>query len=91
MNVYETKSMAERLRGNSYVGRGLVIGRSADGRRAVLAYFIMGRSAASRTAETGYLKSRGTMSLSVPSTQASFGTPRSSFTPPYGDWGTVSS
>jgi hypothetical protein len=40
--------MAERLRGNSYVGRGLVIGRSADGRRAVLAYFIMGRSQNSR-------------------------------------------
>jgi hypothetical protein len=38
------KSMAERLRDNGYVGRGLVIGRSADGRRAVLAYFIMGRS-----------------------------------------------
>lgn len=48
MNVYETKSIAERLRGNSYVGRGLVIGRSADGRRAVLAYFIMGRSRNSR-------------------------------------------
>jgi len=48
MNVYETKSMAERLHGNRYVGRGLVIGRSADGWRAVLAYFLMGRSQNSR-------------------------------------------
>nr|AIF26059.1 putative iMP cyclohydrolase-like protein [uncultured bacterium Ad_125_D08] len=32
----------------SYPGRGIIAGRSADGRRAVLAYFIMGRSANSR-------------------------------------------
>ena len=33
---------------NSYPGRGIVIGRSADGKYAVTAYFIMGRSSNSR-------------------------------------------
>ncbi|MBR6159760.1 MAG: IMP cyclohydrolase [Lachnospiraceae bacterium] len=33
---------------NSYPGRGIVIGRSADGKYAVAAYFIMGRSSNSR-------------------------------------------
>ena len=48
MNVYEVKTMGERIAGNPYVGRGIVIGRSADGTKAVFAYFIMGRSANSR-------------------------------------------
>ena len=48
MNIYEMKSMAERLEGNTYPGRGIVIGKSADGKSAVAAYFIMGRSANSR-------------------------------------------
>ncbi len=48
MNIYEIKTMAERLEGNTYPGRGIVIGKSADGRSAVAAYFIMGRSANSR-------------------------------------------
>lgn len=48
MNVYECKSMADVLKGNSYVGRGIVIGKTEDGRKAVTAYFIMGRSANSR-------------------------------------------
>ena len=48
MNIYEIKSMAERLEGNTYPGRGIVIGKSADGKSAVAAYFIMGRSANSR-------------------------------------------
>ena len=38
----------EELKGNSYPGRGIVIGRSADGSKAVTAYFIMGRSVNSR-------------------------------------------
>ncbi len=46
MNVYETKTIGERIRGNSYVGRGIVIGKSSD--CAVAAYFIMGRSENSR-------------------------------------------
>ena len=48
MNVYETKSMAERLDGNTYPGRGIVLGTTPDGKTAVAAYFIMGRSVNSR-------------------------------------------
>ena len=40
--------LAQELAGNSYPGRGIVIGRSADGKNAVAAYFIMGRSENSR-------------------------------------------
>ncbi len=36
------------LRANTYPGRGIVLGRSADGEKAVIAYFIMGRSENSR-------------------------------------------
>lgn len=38
----------EDLKGNTYPGRGIVIGRSGDSRHAVTAYFIMGRSVNSR-------------------------------------------
>ena len=38
----------EELRSNAYPGRGIVIGRSGDGKGAVIAYFIMGRSVNSR-------------------------------------------
>lgn len=48
MNVYESKSMAERLDGNTYPGRGIVLGITPDGKKAVAAYFIMGRSVNSR-------------------------------------------
>ena len=48
MNVYETNTMGLRVKDNSYVGRGIVIGKSADGKNAVFAYFIMGRSENSR-------------------------------------------
>ena len=41
-------SLAEELKGNSYPGRGIVIGKSKDGKTAVTAYFIMGRSENSR-------------------------------------------
>lgn len=44
MNVYEIKTMEDAVKGNAYVGRGIVIGRSKDGNQAVTAYFIMGRS-----------------------------------------------
>jgi len=40
--------LAESLSTNAYPGRGIVIGRSEDGKKAVTAYFIMGRSASSR-------------------------------------------
>ena len=45
---YEVKTMKEALSGNPYVGRGIVIGKSEDGKKAVFAYFIMGRSENSR-------------------------------------------
>lgn len=38
----------QELKKNEYPGRGIVIGRSEDGKSAVTAYFIMGRSANSR-------------------------------------------
>ena len=41
-------SLEQELKGNAYPGRGIVIGRSADGKHAVTAYFIMGRSSNSR-------------------------------------------
>ena len=48
MNVYEVKNMQERLSGNTYPGRGIVLGVTEDGKKAVAAYFIMGRSVNSR-------------------------------------------
>ena len=48
MNVYKINTIEELVKGNSYVGRGIVIGKSADGAKACVAYFIMGRSANSR-------------------------------------------
>ena len=44
----KTVSIEQELRGNSYPGRGIIIGRSEDGKQAVTAYFIMGRSENSR-------------------------------------------
>ena len=41
-------SLLTELNTNSYPGRGIVLGKSADGKNAVIAYFIMGRSANSR-------------------------------------------
>ena len=47
MNVYEVKTVRELISGNPYVGRGIVAGKSGNG-KAVAAYFIMGRSNNSR-------------------------------------------
>ena len=41
-------NLANELKNNAYPGRGIVIGRTADGKKAVTAYFIMGRSENSR-------------------------------------------
>ena len=38
----------KELKGNAYPGRGIIIGKSPDGKKAVTAYFIMGRSVNSR-------------------------------------------
>ncbi|MBR5527479.1 MAG: IMP cyclohydrolase [Clostridia bacterium] len=45
MALYDLKKL---LSENTYPGRGIVIGKSADGKRAMIAYFIMGRSENSR-------------------------------------------
>ena len=48
MDIYKINDIGQLIEGNSYVGRGIVIGKSADGSKACSAYFIMGRSANSR-------------------------------------------
>ena len=48
MNVYKANDIGELIKDNSYVGRGIAIGKSANGKYAVSAYFIMGRSENSR-------------------------------------------
>ena len=48
MNIYETPTIGERITGNPYVGRGIVLGITPDGKKAAAAYFIMGRSVNSR-------------------------------------------
>ena len=48
MNIYKINDIAELIEGNSYVGRGIVIGKTADAKKACAAYFIMGRSSNSR-------------------------------------------
>ena len=48
MNIYEIGSMAEKLSSNTYPGRGIILGITPDGKKAVAAYFIMGRSVNSR-------------------------------------------
>ncbi|MBQ9715141.1 MAG: IMP cyclohydrolase [Clostridia bacterium] len=44
----EKLDIKNELQQNSYPGRGIIIGKSADGKKAVTAYFIMGRSENSR-------------------------------------------
>lgn len=46
MNIYKVSPVQELLTG--YVGRGIILGKSADEKKAVCAYFIMGRSENSR-------------------------------------------
>lgn len=45
MAMFDLKNLLEN---NTYPGRGIVIGKSADGKNAMIAYFIMGRSENSR-------------------------------------------
>ena len=42
------KSLAEELSSTTYPGRGIVIGKTPNGKKAAIAYFIMGRSENSR-------------------------------------------
>ena len=48
MDVYKNFCIKELLENNTYPGRGIIIGKSEDGTKAVTAYFIMGRSENSR-------------------------------------------
>ena len=48
MDIYKQENIGALIEGNSYVGRGIVIGKTEDGKKAVSAYFIMGRSMNSR-------------------------------------------
>ncbi len=44
----ERKNLAAEISATTYPGRGIVIGRTPDGKKAAIAYFIMGRSENSR-------------------------------------------
>lgn len=48
MDIYQKHTMSALVKDNSYVGRGIVIGKTEDGTKAAIAYFIMGRSENSR-------------------------------------------
>ena len=48
MEMSNRQNLEQLLQNNSYPGRGIVIGKHADGQHAVIAYFIMGRSENSR-------------------------------------------
>lgn len=48
MNIYNIDKIGDLLATNTYPGRGIVIGKSEDGKKAAFAYFIMGRSENSR-------------------------------------------
>ncbi|MBO7364974.1 MAG: phosphoribosylglycinamide formyltransferase [Lachnospiraceae bacterium] len=48
MDIYKIKTIEESILGNPYVGRGILLGKTPDGKKAVSAYFIMGRSENSR-------------------------------------------
>ena len=48
MDIYKINSVDELIKGNTYPGRGIIIGLTPDGTKAVSAYFIMGRSNNSR-------------------------------------------
>ena len=62
MDIYRIKTPEELLKGNPYVGRGIVIGKTPDAKKAALAYIIMGRSENSRnrifTEENGAVYTR---------------------------------
>ncbi|MDO5703430.1 MAG: IMP cyclohydrolase, partial [Lachnospiraceae bacterium] len=48
MEQYEINDIGKLINDNSYVGRGIVIGRTKGAGKAAIAYFIMGRSENSR-------------------------------------------
>ena len=48
MDIYRINTPEELLKDNTYPGRGIIIGKTPDGAKAMTAYFIMGRSENSR-------------------------------------------
>ena len=48
MGIYSINKIGDLIGNNPYVGRGIIVGKSADGKSAAAAYFIMGRSQNSR-------------------------------------------
>ena len=48
MDIYRINTPEELLENNTYPGRGIIIGKTPDGKKAMTAYFIMGRSENSR-------------------------------------------
>ena len=48
MNIYKNNDLTIKLTWNTYPGRGIVLGKTPDGKQSVAAYFIMGRSDNSR-------------------------------------------
>ena len=48
MDIYRIQKFSEAVEGNAYPGRGIVVGETPDAKKAVIAYFIMGRSENSR-------------------------------------------
>ena len=47
-DIYKINDIEDLLSNNTYPGRGLIVGKTPDGKRSVAAYFIMGRSENSR-------------------------------------------
>ena len=74
----------ELLQAHPYPGRGIVLGRSADGQKAVIIYFIMGRSGNSRNR---VFEATGTVSAPGPMTRARWWTPPLSSTTRCAGWG----
>ena len=62
MSIYKTYNISDILKNNEYAGRGIIIGTSQNGKNAVCAYFIMGRSENSRNRvfvkENGIIKTK---------------------------------
>ena len=48
MSIYDVKNIKDVLENNTYPGRGIIVGKTPDGKKAATAYFIMGRSENSR-------------------------------------------
>lgn len=80
------KTINEYLNGNTYPGRGVLIGKSADNAHYVAAYFIMGRSENSRNR---VFRENGEEVVIYPYDASRWKIPLSSFILPSADWKTT--